>query len=204
MANPPLRGRSLRLVWNFSVHTWLAIKKEAQDPFVSYHKMAFVPGTGAPGIYAYQGEPSYYWSGDIPRLLWHYQGTRAKDLIKELEEAIDSYPHKSFYLPWPGPNSNTFTSYVLRRSGVSGVELPSNAIGKSFIAGGWPVDITESNTGVEFSVLGLIGFQIGLSEGIELSLLGLSLGIDVLRPALKLPIVGRLGLKDEAILHQGP
>jgi len=31
-------------------------------------------------------------------------------------------------------------------------------------------------------------------EGIELNLLGLSLGIDFSRPALKLPFIGRLGV----------
>jgi hypothetical protein len=37
------------------------------------------------------------------------------------------------------------------------------------------------------------GVLIGADEGIEVNLLGLALGIDVLRPALKLPGIGRIG-----------
>jgi len=35
-----------------------------------------------------------------------------------------------------------------------------------------------------------------LKEGIELGLLGLSFGIDFYPPAVKLPIVGRIGFSD--------
>jgi hypothetical protein len=33
-------------------------------------------------------------------------------------------------------------------------------------------------------------------EGIELNLLGLSFGVDVLKPALRLPFIGRLGVSE--------
>jgi hypothetical protein len=33
-----------------------------------------------------------------------------------------------------------------------------------------------------------------VEEGLELNVLSLSFGVDVMRPALKLPVVGRLGL----------
>jgi hypothetical protein len=42
-------------------------------------------------------------------------------------------------------------------------------------------------------VLGALGVLVGLEEGIELNLLGLTLGIDFIAPALKLPGVGRVG-----------
>lgn len=35
---------------------------------------------------------------------------------------------------------------------------------------------------------------VGLVEGLEINLLGLNFGIDFLRPALKLPLIGRLGM----------
>ena len=35
-----------------------------------------------------------------------------------------------------------------------------------------------------------------IKEGIEVNLLGLVFGVDVLRPALKLPFFGRIGMKD--------
>jgi hypothetical protein len=54
-------------------------------------------------------------------------------------------------------------------------------------------------TGVQVSVFGLLVVTLGLAEGIELNILGLSFGVDILRPAIKLPAVGRLGFKDAPV-----
>lgn len=43
------------------------------------------------------------------------------------------------------------------------------------------------------SLLGLLGVTIGWEEGLELNLLGLSFGVDINQPALRLPFLGRLG-----------
>jgi hypothetical protein len=40
---------------------------------------------------------------------------------------------------------------------------------------------------------GLLGFSVGWVEGIEVNVLGLVTGIDIRRPALKLPGFGRIG-----------
>ncbi len=42
-------------------------------------------------------------------------------------------------------------------------------------------------------MLGLLGVTVGWEEGLELNLLGLSFGIDLNQPALRLPFLGRLG-----------
>lgn len=42
----------------------------------------------------------------------------------------------------------------------------------------------------------LLGFTAGLGEGVEVQVLGLCFGVDLLRPALKLPMAGRLGMRD--------
>ena len=49
-----------------------------------------------------------------------------------------------------------------------------------------------SGSGFQLSLYGLFG--ILLREGLEVNLLGLSLGVDPVRPALKLPALGRLGM----------
>jgi hypothetical protein len=46
---------------------------------------------------------------------------------------------------------------------------------------------------VQLSLFGLLGVLAGAEEGLELNVLSLTFGIDVKRPALKLPVVGRLG-----------
>jgi hypothetical protein len=73
--------------------------------------------------------------------------------------------------------------------------LPNNAIGKDWLCGKIFFAISESGTGLQFSLYAMLGVIVGLSEGIEINIIGLSCGIDFLRPALKLPIIGRVGLK---------
>jgi hypothetical protein len=54
--------------------------------------------------------------------------------------------------------------------------------------------LSDSRTGVEVNLNGLLGFKMGWVEGIEVNVLGLVAGVDFRRPALKLPGFGRLGL----------
>ena len=53
--------------------------------------------------------------------------------------------------------------------------------------------MSPSGTGVQVSLFGLLGVLAGVEEGVELNLMTLTFGVDVKRPALKLPIVGRVG-----------
>jgi hypothetical protein len=47
--------------------------------------------------------------------------------------------------------------------------------------------------GGQLSLWGLLGALVGWEEGLEVHVLGLTLGVDVKDPALKLPLVGRVG-----------
>ena len=73
------------------------------------------------------------------------------------------------------------------------LKLPPTAIGKDYLAGGALAGTTPSGTGVQLSLFGLGGLAVGWEEGIELNVLTLNFGVDLKRPALKLPFVGRLG-----------
>jgi hypothetical protein len=73
------------------------------------------------------------------------------------------------------------------------LDLPATAIGKDFIPGGSPVAMSPSGTGLQLSLFGLLGVMAGVEEGVELNVLSLTFGVDVRRPALKLPVVGRVG-----------
>lgn len=79
------------------------------------------------------------------------------------------------------------------------IELPPHAIGKDWIGQAQPFGISESGTGVQVSLIGLLGFTVGLAEGIEINIFGLTFGVDILRPALKLPFVGRIGFEDKPV-----
>ena len=55
-----------------------------------------------------------------------------------------------------------------------------------------------SGTGYQLSLFGALGVLVARTEGLELNILGLSLGIDFARPGVMLPGIGRLGLARQA------
>jgi hypothetical protein len=56
--------------------------------------------------------------------------------------------------------------------------------------------VTDSGTGVEASLWGLLGVKFGWIEGVEINVLGLVAGLDLRHPAVKLPGFGRIGVDD--------
>jgi hypothetical protein len=106
---------------------------------------------------------------------------------------VATYPYPDRYVTWPGPNSNTFTAYVARAVPDLRLELPPTAIGKDFLPGGALAARSPSGTGVQLSLFGLLGVLAGWQEGVEVNLLGLIFGVDVKSPAVKIPVVGRIG-----------
>jgi hypothetical protein len=74
------------------------------------------------------------------------------------------------------------------------VSLPPNAVGRDF-RDGFYAGLTDSGTGVELNLRGLAAVKLGWVEGVELDLFGLVAGVDLRRPALKLPGYGRIGLE---------
>jgi hypothetical protein len=143
--------------------------------------------------------PDRKWFGHLPELIYDLRGPKAEAAIPKIHAAALSYPYPDAYRAWPGPNSNTFVSHIIRNTPEIGVELPPTAIGKDWMGKGDLVGLSESKTGVQFSLFGLLGMTLGLGEGVEVNLLGLSFGVDVLRPAIKLPLIGRLGFPDASL-----
>ena len=72
------------------------------------------------------------------------------------------------------------------------LDLPPISIGKDYL-GGHVFAKAPSGSGFQFSLFGMFGMTAALEEGLELNILGLSFGIDPKDPALKLPLVGRIG-----------
>src|SRR5262249_59866383 len=103
------------------------------------------------------------------------------------------------YGVWRGPNSNPFTAAMLRAVPELGATLPPTAIGKDFRPGPF-VGVTDSRTGVEASLWGLLGLKVGWVEGVELNVLSLVAGLDLRQPGVKLPGFGRLGLGSASAL----
>jgi hypothetical protein len=195
-------ARAVRWRGYFGVHSWIALKEKNADFYTTYHVMGFrIQRTGT-SIVSERDIPDRRWFGAEPTLVSTLVGPAAERAIPKIHAAVDGYPYKDTYRIYPGPNSNTFISYILRRVPEIGVELPPNAIGKDWINKGDIFGLTESGTGVQVSLLGLLGFSLGLAEGVEVNLLGMTLGVDFWRPAIKLPFAGRFGFTDARVFEE--
>ena len=179
---------------NLAVHTWVATKEQDADSYLTYQVIGFRTRRGLPALQSGPDLPDRRWYGNIPELLLDLRGEAAAELIPRILAAVEDYPYAGTYTLWPGPNSNTFVAHIGRGVPELGLVLPVTAIGKDYLPGGALLASTPSGTGYQVSLLGALGLSVGLDEGIELNLLGLAVGIDFLRPALKLPGVGRVGM----------
>jgi hypothetical protein len=175
----------------FAVHTWIVVKPAHAEAYTRYD----VTGFGRRPIRVNGYVPDSYWIGHRPELVAAIGGDRAAAAIPKIEHAIADYAFagEGTYRLWPGPNSNTFVATVLRTVPELDVAMPPEAIGKDFRADGALLGLTESGTGVEMSLYGLVGLKVGWVEGIEMNLLTLVAGLDARRPALKVPAFGRIG-----------
>jgi hypothetical protein len=76
-------------------------------------------------------EPGAGVGGGPARISAEWRGEEAAKIQAVLNKTEDLYPHRDRYLPWPGPNSNTFVAWVLREAGIA-FALPWKALGKDF------------------------------------------------------------------------
>lgn len=180
----------------FSQHTWIATKEKNAESYVTYHVVLWGKHFGADGVVVVQKDlPDRYWFGAKPEIIFSKSGVDAEKIISQIQVAAKKYPYQNLYRAYPGPNSNTFVSYIIRSIPDLKIALPNNAIGKDWLCNEKGVKFfafSESKTGIQFSFYGMFGLIIGLVEGIEINVLGLSFGIDFLRFAIKLPAIGRV------------
>jgi hypothetical protein len=176
------------------VHTWIAVKRSNAEKFTVHEVIGYRLRRTGTVVVSSDRYADGHWYGAKPELLSDLRGEGVDAVIDRIEKAVGEYPYADRYRVWPGPNSNTFTAWVLRHAPEVRVDLPPTAIGKDYL-GAMPVGKTPSGTGVQLSVLGVAGVMAGLEEGVELNVLGLTFGVDPKSIAIKLPLIGRLGLR---------
>ncbi|WP_220748320.1 MULTISPECIES: DUF3750 domain-containing protein [Jannaschia] len=176
-----------------SVHSWVVFKGSGDANWTR----AEVVGWGQPvRINAYAADARWY-SND-PYVIGRVSGPLVDSLLPDLRRVIDTYPwgERGDYVIWPGPNSNTFVAHILRQLPEIGLTLPPHAVGRAWTGPG-ATAVVDGGGDVHFGYSGMVGLSVGPRTGFEVHLLGQSFGVDVLRPALKLPGIGRVSVWSE-------
>jgi hypothetical protein len=180
----------------FAHHSWVVVKQAGAPRYTRYD----VVGWGNP-VRTNHREADARWFGNEPSVLLTLRGPAAEAAMGRIESAVASYPYalRDSYAAWPGPNSNTFVAHLAVYAPELAPALLPTAIGKDFradgaFAGKVFAGLAPSRSGLQLSLLGAIGVTVAWVEGIEVNLLGLVAGVDMRRPALKLPGWGRIGL----------
>lgn len=104
-------------------------------------------------------------------------------------------PEARDYSAWPGPNSNTFIATLIEGTPELHAELHHNSVGKDYPRG-LRAGKTSSGYGLEAD-MGFLGAGVGFRQGVELHFFQLTAGISLWPPALKIPLIPRIGI------HQG-
>jgi len=177
----------------FAIHTWIAVKRAGADAFTTYQLIEWNKYRGKKMVEIDHGAPDRYWFGAKPCIIAELRGDAAASMIKRIGDAVADYPDKDEYRAWPGPNSNTFTAYILRHVPALKADLPPTAIGKDYLPDDRLVSTAPSGQGTQISLFGLLGVIVSPVEGLEINVLGLSFGIQFHPWALRIPSVGLVG-----------
>ena len=174
-----------------ALHSWIVTKRDGAARYDRYDKV----GWGSPiRRNAYAADA--FWYSNPPVILTTLRGERAARAIQGIERAVASYPYRGRggYRIWPGPNSNSFVAHVLREVPELDVNLPETAVGRDYPTDGRLLAWDAARRDLRLSLWGYAGLTVGLTSGLELNALGLVTGFDPLRPAIKLPGFGRIGM----------
>jgi hypothetical protein len=176
----------------FATHCWIVFKSAGSAAYKRYDYTAWGEPIRLNGF-----EPDGRWFGHMPEVVFAADGDAAATLIPKIQQAIDDYAwrNQGDYRAWPGPNSNTFVAAVMDAVPEIRTALPPTAIGKDYPYDGRWLRWAPSGTGIKLTLGGYAGITLAWVEGLELNILGAVAGIDVRRPAIKLPGLGRLGMR---------
>src|SRR5438046_1034128 len=114
------------------VHTWIAVKPAAANAYTVYEIIGWRLRSQDTALVVRHRAPDMRWFGSAPDLVAEKRGAGVEELIARIDSAARSYPWAGEYTMWPGPNSNTFTAWVLRAVPELEADLPPTAIGKDY------------------------------------------------------------------------
>jgi len=117
----------------FAVHSWLAVKEKNSTEYTVYEVVGWRLNRGLSPLNQYQTTtPDRYWYGSKPEKILSIQGEKASELIPKIADAVSRYPWADQYSVFPGPNSNTFPTWIGLEVPELGLDMPFRAIGSGY------------------------------------------------------------------------
>lgn len=116
-----------------AIHTWIAAKRTGEPAYTVYDVVGWRGRRGLPVLRIAQDIPDRYWYGKKPCIIKAYRGRGVDELIDAVDRAARAYPWKTTYKGFPGPNSNTFTSWIAKQVPGMELKLPFRAIGSGYV-----------------------------------------------------------------------
>ena len=123
---------------NFAIHTWVATKARDAEMYQIYQVIGWRLRRRGSAVSIETGMPDRPWFRSPPILLYELRGEPAQRLIPRVHQAVIDYPYAQTYTMWPGPNSNSFTQWIAEEVPELELELPTKAIGKSWMTENYP------------------------------------------------------------------
>lgn len=192
-------ARAFQWRGRIAVHSWIATKERDAAYYTVYQVIGFNARNNLPVVSIKRDIPDRKWYDRTPEILDDIRGKQAERMIPQIRKAAENYPYQKHYRLWPGPNSNSFIAEIMRQVSGFYVELPPHALGKDWLPDHRLFARSTTRTGFTLSLYGVLGLTLGWLEGIELHILGLTYGVDIIRPALKMPFIGRIGMPDRGV-----
>src|SRR3569832_590912 len=99
----------------FGVHTWIAVKPTGARDFTVHEVIGWRLHRAGTVVVESHRAPDSRWYGAKPELFAVVRGPCVDALFGRIEAAVKQYPYPGRYHVWPGPNSNTFSAFILRK-----------------------------------------------------------------------------------------
>ena len=115
-----------------------AHKAANADRYRKYQVIGWRQRRGQSVVSITSDRPDGDWFGSKPVLLLDKRGSEAEGLIDSVHDAALSYPYADEYVMYPGPNSNSFLAWIALEVPELNLELPTKAIGKSWMVDAYP------------------------------------------------------------------
>ena len=117
----------------FAVHYWFTVSDPATGRCDRWEvwQSKDAGGTSVGHLHCNLKAPDDGVGGGPARLDAQWRGEQAARIFLVLSNVEKRYPFCHRYLPWPGPNSNTFVAWVLREAGVD-FPLHWKALGQGY------------------------------------------------------------------------